>query len=357
MTVRRTPAIAAAQGNDLLAQARALQHEVGPALFERALAWAYLGETRASFEIEREAPSADKAQAFVDLLKHAHAPHPLTEDYLVELQRATVSNPHDRAAAFRHEQNWLQDGAPGALGVTYVPPPPDLARDLMGELMAFANGPARRIDPLIAAASISFAFVFIHPFMDGNGRLSRFLFHHALCQSGQLPDGLILPVSIAIEQNEAAYLEALQTFSRLARQLWRVEQVDAERFNFALTGSPAVYRYWDATPCVEFGLRMARSALDTHLLGQLRFMRHYDAVAREINQRFDIRGPILRTLIVACIEQGGRLSKRRRDQFAIAVPEAAFDAIERSVRAVLAASNDPLDGEPASAAPPREPTR
>jgi len=335
MTVRRTPAIAAALTHDVLAQATTLQREVDPALFERALAWAYLGETRASFEIEREAPSAEKAQSFAALLRHAHAPTPVTEDYLVALQRATVSNPYDRAAAFRHEQNWLQDGAPGTLGVTYVPPPPDLARELMDELMAFANGPARGVDPLVAAACISFAFVFIHPFMDGNGRLSRFLFHHALCQSGHLPDGLILPVSIAIEQNEREYLEALQSFSRPARQLWRVEQVDTERFRFALAGTASAYRYWDATACVAFGLRMAKAALDTHLLGQLRFMRHYDAVAREINARFDIRGPVLRTLIVAAIDQGGRLSKRRRDQYAAAVPAEAFHAIERAVHVAL----------------------
>lgn len=37
------------------------------------------------------------------------------------------------------------------------------------------------VDPLVAAACVSFGFVLIHPFMDGNGRLSRFLFHHQLC--------------------------------------------------------------------------------------------------------------------------------------------------------------------------------
>jgi len=35
---------------------------------------------------------------------------------------------------------------------------------------------------LVRAAVVSFAFVFIHPFMNGNGRLSRFLIHHCLGQ-------------------------------------------------------------------------------------------------------------------------------------------------------------------------------
>ncbi len=335
MTVRRTPAISAALQNDLLAEVRALQQQADPALLDRALAWAYLGETRASFAIEREPPTEDKARTFMRLLRHAHTREPLSEDLLVDLQRATVSNPYDRAAAFRHEQNWLQDGAPGSLGVTYVPPPPDLARELMDALMAFANGAARTVDPLVAAACVSFAFVLIHPFMDGNGRLSRFLFHQQLCQSGQLPDGLILPVSIAMAQHEHEYLQTLQSFSRPARERWRVEAIDAEHFHFTFTGKPSLYRYWDATPCVEFGLKMARSALDLHLQGQLRSLQQYDTVARAINQRYDLRGPILRTLIVACIEQGGRLSKRRRDQYAYAVPDGAFEAIEQAVREVL----------------------
>lgn len=236
MTVRRTPAITAALQSDLLAEVRALQQQSDPALLDRALAWAYLGETRASFAIEREPPSEEKARNFVRLLRHAHGRQPLSEDLLVDLQRATVSNPHDQAAAFRHEQNWLQDGAPGSLGVTYVPPPPDLARELMEALMAFANGTARHVDPLVAAACVSFGFVLIHPFMDGNGRLSRFLFHHQLCQSGQLPDGLILPVSIAMAQHEREYLQALQSFSRPARECWRVQSIDRDRFHFTFTG-------------------------------------------------------------------------------------------------------------------------
>lgn len=88
-----------------------------------------------------------------------------------------------------------------------------------------------------------------------------------------------------------------------------------------------MYRYWDATPCVEFGLKMARSALDLHLQGQLRTLQQYDTVVRAINRRYDLRGPILRTLIIACMEQGGRLSKRRRDQY----PHRLLDRLEGAI--------------------------
>ena len=41
-----------------------------------------------------------------------------------------------------------------------------------------------RIDPVVAATVSSFAFVFIHPFEDGNGRIHRFLIHYMLSKRG-----------------------------------------------------------------------------------------------------------------------------------------------------------------------------
>lgn len=57
-------------------------------------------------------------------------------------------------------------------------------------------------------------------FMDGNGRLSRFLFHKVVCGHGLLPNGLVLPVSVAMKRHEERYLQVLQTFSRPARALF-----------------------------------------------------------------------------------------------------------------------------------------
>ena len=131
-----------------------------------------------------------------------------------------MTNPYVREASFRHTQNYLSDGAPGARGVTYVPPPADPIPSIIEGIGRLANGAlCPGLDPLVRAALVSFGFVFVHPFSDGNGRLSRFLAHYALCQSGELPDGLILPLSRAMKRNEQDYLKALQSFSRPARCL------------------------------------------------------------------------------------------------------------------------------------------
>lgn len=336
-TVERTPGIKAAIAEDLPARANAYAAGLDRLLRDRALAWAYLHETRDSFAIERESPSEDRARAFVALLHQAHEGRALDEDYLVSLQQATVTNPLDRATGFRHQQNWLQGPLRGAAGVSYLPPPPDTARELMQALMDFSNGFRGQVDPMIAAAVISFGFVLIHPFMDGNGRLSRFLFHHSLCRAGALREGLILPVSVAMKKHEAEYLAALQAFSRPARERWSVRWLHEDQPEFTYQGdsSHAFYRYWDATACVEFGLSMAREALDVELKQETQYLLHYDAILRRINEQFDLRGSDLSTLVMACIDQQGHLSKRRRDQFRDRVPQEAFAAIEAATREVV----------------------
>lgn len=346
-TVERTQAVRAGIEADIPGRANQYAASLGAAMRDRALAWAYLHETRDSYAIEREAPSEERSRAFVALLHQAHARRPLTEDYLVELQQATVSNPYDRAVSFRTEQNWLQGPLRGAAGVTYIPPPPDVVPGLMAELMDFSAEMPFEVDPIVAAAIVSFGFVFIHPFMDGNGRLSRFLFHHALCRAGALEDGLILPVSVAMKKHEAEYLRTLQAYSTQVRERWEVRWLDEGQYEFEYRGDAGfgLYRYWDATPAVEFSFRMAQQALETELRTEAEFLAAYDSITRQVTERFDLRGSDLATLVLSAWDNAGKLSKRRRDQFQQRVPESAFEFIEQVTTAALRGGDESGDAE------------
>ena len=345
VTVERTPAIAAAMQSRILDRTKAFIESLGAETMDWALSWAYLHETDSSFAIEREAPSEDKARQFIELLKQAHEPRVLDEDYLVELQNVAITNPFDKAASFRFEQNWLSGPGRGAPSVTYVPPTPALAAELMQDLIALANDAPRKIDPVIAASIISFGFVFIHPFMDGNGRLSRFLFHYALCQSGMLDKGLLLPVSVAMKRHEADYLAALRAYSRPARARWSVRWIDDDTFDFTFQGSDAMYRYWDATACVEFGYRMAEEALEIELRQETTYLAAYDQITRAVNERYDVRGSDLSTLIRSCLENNNTVSNNRRKTYGVRVPDGVFDLIEREARAAYAIETG-TDAEP-----------
>lgn len=330
-TVERTPEIDALRSLDILGRAKSFMATLPPEMMDRAIQCAYFHETRDSFAIEKEQPSEEKSRRFVHLLRQAHEGRLLTEDYLVDLQNNTVSNPFDKAVAFRHEQNHLHNGLRGAAGVSYVPPAPELCQELMEELMAFANQPVREVDPLVAAAVTAFGFVFLHPFMDGNGRLSRFLIHQTLCHYGALENGLLLPVSVAMKHEEQAYLAALKAFSQPTREFWNVTWLDGDQMAFDFIGHPSIYRYWDATHCVEFTLQMARRALEVELREETEFLDRYDRVIKAVNQRFDVRGSDLSKLVMMCLDNEGKVSKHRRKQFQYSVSEEVFEFIEEAV--------------------------
>jgi len=333
-TVERTAAIGQGLDERILERAADLMQRVPKDVLERALSWAYLEETQHSFAIERESPSPQKATAFAQLLRRAHDRRELSEDYLVDLHAATVTTPHLAEFSYRTAQNWLSAGTSTSVGVTYVPPPPTLARELMDELMAFANGDLSMLDPIVCASVISFGFVYIHPFMDGNGRLSRFLFHQTLCRSGELPDEMMLPVSAAIAKHLPAYSETLKHYSRQVRDRWTVGAYDPDQPpDMQFNSDPAIYRYWNATAAVEFGLQMARSALDDQIAHEVTWLQNYDRVHAAVSARYDVRGPDLANLIVACLNNSNRLSTRKRDRYAPTVPAEVFDFIEQCAQA------------------------
>ena len=65
---------------------------------------------------------------------------------------------------------------------------------------------------------VSFGYVYIHPFEDGNGRIHRFLIHDILVRDGIVPNGTILPVSAQILANMGEYDTVLELLSKLMIQ-------------------------------------------------------------------------------------------------------------------------------------------
>lgn len=330
VTIERGGEIESRLADKALDRLSAAVHSLGEDLVRRTLEWAYLSETEGSFAIEGETPPQNKAQTFVALLRQAHQKRPLDEDYLCQLQRAVLTNPLLHEFQFRSDQNWLRRGGRGALSVTYVPPAPELAQELMAELISLANQPPPGLDLLIAAAVVSFGFVFLHPFMDGNGRLSRFLIHHMLCSAGALSNGLVLPISAAIHRHEDDYLKVLSAFSAPARQLWSVTQLDAAQFDCQFQGDDGLYRYWDATAAVAFSLRMASEAVDVDVLAEAKHLRRFDTLFSAVSAQHDLRGNDLATLLTIAIHEGG-ISSHKRKRYAQRVPVEAMEMIEALV--------------------------
>lgn len=77
-------------------------------------------------------------------------------------------------AGYRNEQVYIR-------GSMHVPPRHDAIRDLMPAFFELLAGEA---EPAVRAVLGHFAFVYIHPYMDGNGRMGRFLMNLMLASGG-----------------------------------------------------------------------------------------------------------------------------------------------------------------------------
>ncbi len=286
-------------------------------VLDRVMNWAYLSETRDSYAIENETPTPDKERAFLQAMAQLREQRPLSQGYLVDLQNLAITNAIRHEHAFRHQQNWLQRGGRGALAVRYVPPTPADVLPLMDGLMRMANAREGTVPPLVKAALVSFGFVFVHPFMDGNGRLSRLLAHHSLSFQGALPavDGnpAILPLSVAMKRHEADYLAALEAFSRPARQLWDVTWIADNEFRFDFRSSPLVYAHWNGEAAAAFVTRCAEQALEQSLVDETTFLQAYDRAYEQIDREFDLPNRTINLLIQWVRQNDGRMPERRRN--------------------------------------------
>ena len=184
-------------------------------VLQRAFSYLYTNETKSSFEIEGATPDQRRGARFVELLKLADDREFFNKPSLLELQKTTVDERFANSD-FRDSQNYLgQTVSYGNEIVHFVAPQQKDVPDLMeGMFYAYDRMMTSELHPVIIAAAISFGFVFVHPFDDGNGRIHRFLIHNILAKAGFTPPGLIFPVSATMLRKIKDYDETLGIFSK-----------------------------------------------------------------------------------------------------------------------------------------------
>ena len=313
--VRKTDFLQAMARKDLKRRTQETLARYDPALLRRAATFLYLKETHSSFEVEREKPSPDRARRFADLLREGESGNPLSESRLTELQNAIVDS-RFHEFSYRRQQNWIGKDLGYRKKVDFVPARPEDVPDLMNGLARFSEtlrAKPESMDPVVAAASLSFGFVFIHPFMDGNGRLHRYLIHEVLSSSGFTPKGIVLPVSAVILANLDRYVHALERFSNplLARTTY-----DPDVPKTPATGNDALYfRFFDATEQASFLYWALDRTVEHDLEEEIAFLLGFDAARARLGGLLDWPAHSLDLFIRLVHQNGGTLSRTKRDSF------------------------------------------
>jgi hypothetical protein len=314
--VRKSAAIRAHQGHDLRAQMGQILAKYPPDLLRRAAQYLYLKETRSTYEVEREHPSASRTQRFLNLLKTAPSGEVLSQESLVRAQNS-ILEPRFQEFGYRSTQNWLGGHSRYRETVDFVPPRPEDVVGLMQGLCAMsARGRAAAlagadIDPVVHAAAIAFGFVFIHPFIDGNGRLHRYLLHEELSTLGFTPKGTVLPVSAFILSNLDLYGTVLDEFSKPL--MARTDFTPPPPAVPAIGNDPRFFRFFDATAQALFLYRALERTVEHDLEEEIHYLIGVERARARLQDEIDWPAQSLDLFINVVRQNNGMLSKTKRD--------------------------------------------
>lgn len=149
-------------------------------------------------------------EAMTYALQTVHTRSPITVPVLLETHRRLLEGTalgDDHGGRIRGRQNWIGGSSYNPCSAVYVPPPPEIVKDLLADLCAFCNEDSL---PPVAQAAIAHAqFENIHPFADGNGRVGRALIHMVF-QSRGLTQRVSPPVSLVLATHVQDYLSGLR---------------------------------------------------------------------------------------------------------------------------------------------------
>ena len=125
-----------------------------------------------------------------------------------EILMRGVRGGHATPGLFRTSQNWIGPEGRALADAVFVPPPPEMVPDQIGQLESFLHQASDL--PLLVQVGLAHAqFETIHPFVDGNGRLGRLLITFLLCERSVLSKP-VLYVSLSLKKRRQEYYERLQ---------------------------------------------------------------------------------------------------------------------------------------------------
>lgn len=183
------------------------------------------GDARPTAHGERE------ILGYRDALQEMYAPGfsaDLSEDYVRHLHGLLLGESSVDAGTYKRTNNWIQQrDAQGRISVRFVPVSATETPDAMAQLvMAYREGrQLAGVNPLSLIACVVVDFLCIHPFADGNGRVSRLLTTMLLQQCG-FDIGRYVSVEGMIDDHKAGYYDALEESSAG----WHENQSDYSSF-------------------------------------------------------------------------------------------------------------------------------
>jgi hypothetical protein len=292
-------------------------------VLQRASAFLLLKDSKASFTIEGENPGNNRALRWGKAIGQA-GEKPLSIAELIRLQQIIIEDSRFIDMGLREKGGFIgeHDRTTGEPIPEHISSKANDVEQLLNGLIA-TNDLLEDInyDAVLAAASIAFGFVFIHPLVDGNGRLHRYIIHHILAKKGFTQQGVIFPVSSSILDHIDDYKTVLESYSHPL--LDHIKWKQTEDHNVEVTNETInFYRYYDATRQAEFLYDCVEDTLLRVIPEEVNYLQNYDIFKRYLDNHFEMPDKMVAVLVRFLEQNNGVLSKRALKKEFAALEEA-----------------------------------
>lgn len=347
--VRRTEAVQQALQLDLDAALGELNRTFGADILMRTASWLTFKESRASFLIEKEADQADRIQRFAHVIARycGRIEDPLSDDGLHMLQ-AGILGQEAVGLGLRRSPVFVGLATLREDIVHYIAPPFDAVPQLIEGLKAFEQA-TRGAEPLARAGALAFAFVYIHPMRDGNGRIHRFLINDILLRDKAVPEGVILPVSATITSSidfRARYDRTLEVFSRPFMQRYAgahrfadlVTYEDGTRSNLVFddyADAQFAWCYPDLTEHVLYTAQVVAHTVRTEMADEARVLVIFQRAQERLKEVLEMPDQDANRIIRSLKENGWRVSGKLRKTYPQLEDEQRSNRVVEAVRSAF----------------------
>lgn len=284
-------------------------------ILQRASAFLLLKDSKASFSIEGESPKSKRASRWGQAIGQAGTKD-LTKEELIRLQQIVIENGRFVDMGFRKKGGFV-----GEHDRTTGEPLPDHISARWQDVELLIDGLVstyelfnkNNIDAVLAATSIAFGFVFIHPFEDGNGRIHRYLIHHVLAKKQFSQQGIIFPVSASILDHIDDYRKVLESHSLPLLDFIDWEETKDHNVNVS-NDTIDFYKYFDATKQAEFLYDCVNDTIQHIIPNEVDYLTKYDEFKRFLDNEFEMPDKLVALLVQFLEQNNGKLSKRAREK-------------------------------------------
>lgn len=309
--IRKTPDLKQEQQADWAEQKQKILGAVHRDILQRAAAFLLLKDSKASFTIENETPSNRRAQYWGEAIGQAGL-QPLSKAELLRLQKLVIGSDRFINMGFRTEGGFVGshdrisgDPIPDHISARWQ----DVEEILDALIETDTVLESNKFDAVLAATVIAFGFVFIHPFVDGNGRIHRYLIHHILTRLKMTDPGLVFPVSAAMLNDLPAYHRALEYYSKPLLNL--IEWEATPRKNVEVLNETAdYYRYFDATSQAEYLYSCVRETVEVIIPEEVQYLIRYEEMKIYLDAEYAMPDRLVALLIRFLEQNDGKLSER-----------------------------------------------